>query len=201
MESVYQAHCPNGSPPEPPPERLRRAIDHAAHLLPAQGPIGVFIHHNTLHAFQHLPFEEAVERGGETFGCQPYLTEDRYRDALVRGRIRGEELRAVLERDLGARGADPVPPSGTRLDLRLAMLQYPLRTGGEAELRWFVEETDALRRVRPEASAAARAKLIGGNRSQVMRQCINSLRGADSQPVVEPRRERASVPSRRCGVR
>src|SRR5262245_22960346 len=32
--------------------RLEHPIDHAAHLLPAQGPINVFIHHNTLHAFE-----------------------------------------------------------------------------------------------------------------------------------------------------
>ena len=33
-------------------ERLEKVIGDTAHLLPTQGPIGVFIHHNTLHAFQ-----------------------------------------------------------------------------------------------------------------------------------------------------
>ena len=46
-------------------------------LLPAQGPINVFIHHNTLHAFEDLPFDEAVKKGAQLYGCQPYLTEDR----------------------------------------------------------------------------------------------------------------------------
>src|ERR1044071_8187625 len=84
-------------------ERLKHAIEHAAHLLPAQGPITVFIHHNTLHAFEDLPFDEAVKKGALVFGCHPYLTEDRYREALTRGRIRFEDLREVLEQDLGER--------------------------------------------------------------------------------------------------
>ena len=41
-------------------EKLRQAVDHVAHFLPKQGPIGVFVHHNTLHAFEELPFEQAV---------------------------------------------------------------------------------------------------------------------------------------------
>src|SRR6202521_1814784 len=47
------------------PHTLARVIDQVAQLLPAQGPISIFIHHNTLHAFEHLPFEEAVETRSE----------------------------------------------------------------------------------------------------------------------------------------
>src|SRR5688572_16464782 len=85
------------------PGRLRHAIEHASHLLPAQGPITVFIHHNTLHAFEDSTFEAAVRRGAEVFGTQPYLPEERYRAALARGRIRLPELRAVLADDLRGR--------------------------------------------------------------------------------------------------
>ncbi len=42
---------------------LAEVIDHAAHLLPQQGPITVFIHHNTLHALEDLPFHEARAQG------------------------------------------------------------------------------------------------------------------------------------------
>ena len=51
-------------------QSLTHVIDELAHLLPAQGPISIFIHHNTLHAFEHLPFEEAVEQAGDRFGCE-----------------------------------------------------------------------------------------------------------------------------------
>src|SRR4051812_24764627 len=82
------AHPADDHPPASDHAHLAHAIEHAAHLLPAQGPITVFIHHNTLHAFEGLRFEQGVEHGGEVFGCQPYLSEDRYRDALSKGRIR-----------------------------------------------------------------------------------------------------------------
>ena len=149
--------------------RLSEVIDHTSHLLPAQGPITVFIHHNTLHAFEDLPFDEAVKKGARVFGCNPYLSEDRYREELRRGRIRFADLQEVLEQDLGDRAKERVPHFGTRLDLRLAMLQYPLRTGPTEELVWYVAEANALRRVRAEASSAVRARLIAETRRWVMR--------------------------------
>src|SRR6266545_7520057 len=113
---------------------LRQAIEHAAHLLPAQGPITVFIHHNTLHALEELPFTQAVKKAARVFGCQPYLTEDRYRQELRRGRIRVADLEAVLRENLGTWSEEKVLRFCTRLELRLAMLQYRLRLGPTEEL-------------------------------------------------------------------
>lgn len=150
-------------------QKLGDLIEHCGHLLPAQGPITVFVHHNTLHALEDLPFNEAVMKAAHIFGCQPYLSEDRYRQELVRGRIRFDELKEALEQDLGDRAGAPVPCFGTVLDLRLEMLQNRLRSGPAEELVWFVAEVNALRRIRGEVSAADRARLIAETRRWVIR--------------------------------
>jgi uncharacterized protein len=169
---------------EGPSRLLRHAIEQAAHLLPAQGPITVFIHHNTLHAFENLPFDQAVEHGAKVFGCEPYLSESDYRDALATGRNRADDLLAVLEDDLGLKAVDGIARLISRIDLRLAMLQYPLRSGPAEELLWFVATTDALRRVRAVASVAAKQRLIAETRRWVMRdlRSRNGVSGATARP-------------------
>jgi uncharacterized protein YbcC (UPF0753/DUF2309 family) len=149
---------------------LHELIEHAAHLLPAQGPIRVFIHHNTLHAFEDLPFDEAVTRAGRIFGCHPYLPEERYRQQLARGRIRDADVQAVLRQDLGKRGDEPILHLGTRRGLRRTMLLYPLRLAPPAELRWFVAQKDALQLFRDQAPPLLRETFVEETRQWVMRQ-------------------------------
>ncbi len=165
-------------------ERLQAAIEHAAHLLPAQGPITVFIHHNTLHTYEDRPFDEAVKVGAKTFNCEPYLTEARYREALNRGRIRFSDLRAELEDTLGPNASESIANLCTRLELRLTMVQYPLAHGSAAELRWLMAETDALRSMRPDISALARGRLIAETRRWVMRD-LRALNGSNPKWVRE----------------
>jgi hypothetical protein len=153
--------------------RLMEVVEHVSHLLPEQGPITVFIHHNTLHAFEDLPFHQGVAKGAHVFGCQPYLAEERYRDELRRGRIRFSDLQEALEQDLNGQADRQMPCFGSRIALRLAMLQYPLLSGPTEELVWYVAETDALRRVRREVSSAARGRLI----SETRRWVVRDLRG------------------------
>lgn len=148
---------------------LQHAIEHAAHYLPAQGPITVFIHHNTLHAFEDLPFNQGVEQGARLFGCQPYLTEDVYRQKLAAGRIREEDLSAALIEEMGEDADKLLGFLGTRFRLRLAMLKYPLRQAPPEELQWFVAETDALTRFRAEMPAHLRERMIAETRRWILR--------------------------------
>lgn len=157
-------------------EDLQHAIKHAAHLLPSQAPLNSFVHHNTLHAFEHLPFEQAVIEGGRIFGCQPYLQEDAYRQFLSRGRIKPNDLQAILEEDLGARGHADVIGLCPRIELRKAMLQHPIQVGPDAELRWFVAHTSALNHFREDVSEVVRQKMVESTRHWVMR----DLRAADT---------------------
>jgi uncharacterized protein YbcC (UPF0753/DUF2309 family) len=71
---------------------LDAAIHRIAHWLPSQGPIKDFIHHNTLHAVQHLPFHEAVAVAAKVFGARSYLPLADYHKRFQQGRITREAI-------------------------------------------------------------------------------------------------------------
>jgi uncharacterized protein len=64
-----------------------QALSHVSHYLPAQAPLNDFIHHNTLHAFQDLPFDSAVNQAHVIFGHQVYASIDFYRKRYEEGGI------------------------------------------------------------------------------------------------------------------
>ncbi len=118
---------------------LRHVVNHLAHLLPAQGPIGVFIHHNTLHAFQHLPFEQAVVEASAIYGTQPYMTEEAFRAQIANGRIRTEDITAILDLEPNVpilTGPSPLDRRG----LRQAMILPGMRPTAEDTIEWHLSE-------------------------------------------------------------
>ncbi len=136
---------------------LRQAVEKAAHLLPAQGPINAFVHHNTLHAFESMPFERAVLEALKIYHCQPYMAEDWYRQEYSRGRIGEDDLVWAVERSpLQLVG---LPAGISERDLKLTLLRYPLHTADGVALDWHLNETGALWRLRSEVAPAVRALL------------------------------------------
>lgn len=71
------------------------------HFLPTQTPLKDFIHHNSLHAFQHMKFYDAIFKGSAIFGFQPTLQLSDYRRLYEQGRIRQDILERIVVEQKG----------------------------------------------------------------------------------------------------
>jgi uncharacterized protein YbcC (UPF0753/DUF2309 family) len=175
--------------------RLRRVIGYAAHLLPAQGPISIFVHHNTLHAYEYLPFEAAVVEAAELFGCEPFLGEAEYRQELQNGRIRLGDLQEVLAADLGSRAAESIARLTTRLQFRLGLLLHQVQDLRGQAFEWMLAEVAMPARTRTAhlwdacVSAARRhpeQQPAPGRAPVRHRDLLLAVTGADLDALVHP---------------
>ena len=144
---------------------LEHEVAHFSHLLPPQGPISTFIHHNTLHGLQHMPFEEALAEGQRILGGRGYLPNEEFRGFYAAGRIADEDI------DVALAGRPPVKEGGvlatvngrtikTEEVCRLHLL-HGIGTTDRARLRFEVQELGADRRFRDDVPAEARSALRG----------------------------------------
>ncbi|MFN7994480.1 MAG: DUF2309 domain-containing protein [Bryobacteraceae bacterium] len=131
-------------------DRLIRVVEHAGDLLPMQGPIGVFVHHNTLHAFEDRPFDQAVIDAWHLFGAEPYMSEAAYRQELARGRITLDDIDKVLSGEPD----EMVFPRLSRRSLRRAMMTPGVREFDAATILWRAEQGDLARDFRQAALRA-----------------------------------------------
>ena len=76
------------------------------HFLPAQQALKDFIHHNSLHAFQHMKFYDAIFKASKIFGFQVHLQLTEYREMYHTGRIREDILIKVIADKKGKAAVD-----------------------------------------------------------------------------------------------
>lgn len=134
--------------------------------MPAQGPITVFVHHNTLHAFEDRPFLDAVVEAGELLGCEPFLSEEAYRTELGHGRILEDDLDAALIED----GCEPqrvLIKDVSQRELRLAMLEHPFHEEDGQALAFLLERSHPFERLLSNAPPSARWALTAFGHTQV----------------------------------
>ena len=158
-----------GEPREAPPSHpipLDQIVKRVGHYLPSQGPIRVFIHHNPLHAFEQLPFEQAVVAAGEEFGRAAYLSEEVYREAFALGRIADADLQEVLATVPTTSDGDegeglPLAPA----ELRFRLARYGIPKASGPALQWLLTETSASGVFRTDLPAGVRQALEGASPS------------------------------------
>ena len=119
---------------------LKEALDHAAHFVPQQAPLHAFVHHNTLHAFEDLPFEQAMEQAAVRFGAEAYPTEASLARFIAAGSIEEGDVLAIIEEEF-ALALQPAEIGGLSLrDFMVARLMKPIELPSLAAVRYLLSE-------------------------------------------------------------
>src|SRR5215204_1198992 len=79
----------------------KHVLHELKHYLPSQQALKDFIHHNSLHAFQHMKFYDAIFKAAKIFGFQVSLQLPEYRGLYKTGRIREDILQMVVANKKG----------------------------------------------------------------------------------------------------
>ena len=147
---------------------LAHALEHWGHLLPSQGPMTTFVHHNTLHGLQHEPFERAVAEGQRLLGGRAYEPVAHGRARYRAGRITDPDLDEVFASRpelgpaevLGTAGGQTISDA----EIRKLHLVYGATAVPPEVLRYAMTVGQAGRRLAADVSDSARARLL--SRSQ-----------------------------------
>ncbi len=165
------AHSPefdgqNGNPRD----LVMAAIARLDHVLPAQAPIQDFVHHNTLHGYQHLPFDEALEAAEELTGISAYHPEEKNREFYRDGRIDDCDLTEAFSKTPALKHSEIACRTKgktiSRYDVyRIAML-YGVDKISLSELNWRIEELSVLDEIQPDVPEPLRQTYFGSGRSR-----------------------------------
>lgn len=151
---------------DPATDPIAAALERAHHVLPDQGPIGVFIHHNTLHAYQHLPFHEGVQAGAALLGARPYPELATFRAWFASGRIAEEDVATAIASQLGERAHEAVLPGLSRALLWRTLMLEPVELEDGAGLRFLTATGEGPVRTDAPRWAASLERVRRGPRSQ-----------------------------------
>lgn len=145
-------------------DQIRAALSALDHVLPGQAPLRNFVHHNTLHGFQHLPFDEAIASAKALNGLHGYLPTAEFLKYYQQGRITDHDIAVALQAKAQqyAQALMLTLPSQTIYAsevLRVALL-HDLEAVSPNQFAWQIEELQALCKMQPDVPARVKQRLL-----------------------------------------
>ena len=139
-------------------------LEHFAHVLPAQAPIRDFVHHNTLHGFEHLPFTEALAAAYELTGAYGYWPQATFREKYLQGRIDDIDIAWSLLQDESLEAGRLVFQAGdrkiTKKDILKTCLLFPIENITTCQFNFQIDEARALENFQTDIPNPVRRKLL-----------------------------------------
>jgi len=134
---------------------LAHLIEEAAEPISQFWPMKGFVHHNPIHGFEHLPFDEAIRQAKHLFGAEGYLPNDEYRGFYRAGRIKAKNVDRALDR-IGPKNHEALSLAShtiTAGDVQKIHLLHGIEVLEPALLDWQFSSAGALERLRDGATA------------------------------------------------
>jgi uncharacterized protein len=140
-------------------ELLEKLVKEAAKLLPCQAPLQSFVHHNTLHNFENLPFKEALRKASKMFDSESFMGEEFFQKALNEKRINEQDISKIILQECDNCDEEIFKNGPSHFSYRYWRLQHIFTVPSIRSVDWWIHENNIFRKAHRLSKTAKDANI------------------------------------------